>query len=510
MPASVLMVQGASSSVGKSWLVTALCRIYARRGLRVAPFKAQNMSNNAAVCADGAEIGRAQAVQALAAGIEATADMNPVLLKPEADSRSQVIVQGRFWRTLSAGVFYRHKRELWTVVTNAFDRLRAQYDLVIIEGAGSPAELNLQAGDIVNMAVARYAQAPVLLIGDIDRGGVFAQLLGTLWLLSPEERALLRGFIVNKFRGDPALFVKGVHILEEKSGRPVLGVVPYAAGLVIPSEDAASLPVSTQKDASTAFLDIAVIQLPRIANFDDTDPLRAIPDVHLRFVTSLQALGRPDAVILPGSKSTVSDLLWLRQTGLAAAVRALADQGVPLVGICGGYQMLGQVICDPNHVESSQDKVPGLGLLPITTTFDGDKATYQVRARIDHDHGWLAALAGVEIGGYEIHMGRTESLSPWLDIVRRNGRQVRVPDGAISENGRIWGCYVHGIFDNDTLRHAWLTAVRAWREGQSPGVLQPVIDAQSQVQQSLEQWADIVEEALAMDKLDAIIWDEGP
>jgi len=508
MPAPVLMVQGASSSVGKSWLVTALCRIYARRGVRVAPFKAQNMSNNAAVCADGAEIGRAQAVQALAAGIELSADMNPVLLKPEADSRSQVIVQGRPWRTLTAGVFYQHKRELWEVVAAALDRLRAQYELVIIEGAGSPAELNLQAGDIVNMAVARYAQAPVLLIADIDRGGVFAQLLGTLWLLSPEEQALVRGFVVNKFRGDPELFVKGVHILQERSDRPVLGVVPYAAGLVIPSEDAASLPAPPRGDVAAGMLDIAVIHLPHIANFDDADPLGATPDVHLRFVSSALALGNPDAVILPGSKSTVADLRWLDQTGLAAAIRQLAAQGVPVAGICGGYQMLGEAIRDPHHLEAAENEVRGLGLLPTVTTFAGEKETYQVRARITHGRGWLAPLAGTEIRGYEIHLGRTESATPWLEISDRNGGHVSIADGAISEDGRIWGAYVHGIFENDALRRAWLMAVRAWRQHKSFSDPVPVVDARAQVNHSLDRWADVVEKALDMKKLDAIIWEK--
>lgn len=506
MRGRVLMIQGASSSVGKSWLVTALCRIYARRGLRVAPFKAQNMSNNAAVCADGAEIGRAQAVQALAAGIEPSADMNPVLLKPEADSRSQVIVLGRPWRTLAAGAFYKRKRELWQVVTAALARLQAQYELIIIEGAGSPAELNLQAGDIVNMAVARHVQAPVLLVGDIDRGGVFAQLLGTLWLLSPQEQALVRGFVVNKFRGEPALFVKGVRILEERSQRPVLGVVPHVPGLIIPTEDAASLPVEPQTSAGANLLDIAVIHLPRIANFDDVDPLRAAPDVRLRFVTSPQELGEPDAIILPGSKSTVADLRWLAQTGLTDAITRLAARGAAVVGLCGGYQMLGQVIRDPEHVETNAEETSGLGLLPIQTTFDREKATYQVRARISHGRGWLSALAATEVRGYEIHMGRTQSAAPWLQITLRNGRPVSEADGAMSEDGRVWGCYLHGIFENDALRRAWLAALRGWQRKSTPSTMAPTVDAQAQVQQSLERWADVVEGTLDMEKLDSIIW----
>src|SRR5947209_3678782 len=279
MPARGLMGQGASSSAGKSLLTAALCRIFARKGVRVAPFKAQNMSNNAAVCPDGAEIGRAQAVQAAAAGVAPSADMNPVLLKPEADARSQVIVLGRHWQTLRAATFYRRKEELWPVVTAALDRLRSAFDLVLIEGAGSPVELNLRALDIVNMAVARHARAPVLLVGDIDRGGIFPQLLGTLWLLEPEDRPRVRGLVVNKFRGDPALFADGVRILEERGGVPVLGVVPYLPALGLPEEDSVALDGASPRTA--AAIDIAVIQLPHIANFDDFDPLRAESGVGL-------------------------------------------------------------------------------------------------------------------------------------------------------------------------------------------------------------------------------------
>jgi adenosylcobyric acid synthase len=324
------MVQGTSSSAGKSLLTAALCRIFARKGVRVAPFKAQNMSNNAAVCRDGAEIGRAQAVQAAAAGIEPIADLNPVLLKPEAGSRSQVIVLGRPWQTLKAGSYYRrNKEELWPIVTAALDRLRSAYELVVIEGAGSPAELNLRSFDIVNMAVARYARAPVLLVGDIDRGGIFAQLLGTLWLLPPEERELVRGLVVNKFRGDPSLFTDGVRILQERGGGvPVLGVVPYLPALSVPEEDAVALEGPARPIDPARSIDIAVIRLPHIANFDDFDALRGDGGgVRLRYVHSRAGLGRPHAVILPGTKSTIADLAWLRAEGLDEPIRALAARG---------------------------------------------------------------------------------------------------------------------------------------------------------------------------------------
>jgi adenosylcobyric acid synthase len=386
MTARVLMIQGTSSSVGKSLLTAALCRLFARRGVRAAPFKAQNMSNNAAVCADGAEIGRAQAVQAAAAGVAPTADMNPVLLKPEADSRSQVIVLGRHWQTLRASAFYRRKEELWPVVTAALDRLRAAYELVLIEGAGSPAELNLRALDIVNMAVARHARAPVLLAGDIDRGGIFAQLLGTLWLLEPEERALVRGLVVNKFRGDRALFADGVRILEERGGAPVLGVVPYLPALAVAEEDAVALDVD--RPGPRTGIDVAVIRLPHIANFDDFDPLRAEPGVGVRYVSSARELGAPRAVILPGTKSTIADLAWLRATGLAEAICTFVDRGGAVAGVCGGYQMLGRVIRDPEGVESPAGEVAGLGLLPVETTFAQEKATRQARGRVAGGPGW--------------------------------------------------------------------------------------------------------------------------
>lgn len=496
------MVQGTSSSAGKSLLVAALCRIFARRGVRVAPFKAQNMSNNAAVCPDGAEIGRAQAVQAMAARIEPTADMNPILLKPEADARSQVIVMGRPWRTLRAGSYYQHKRELWSVVTAALNRLRDDYELVIIEGAGSPAELNLKAGDIVNMAVARHARAPVLLVGDIDRGGIFAQLLGTLWLLEAEELALVRGLVVNKFRGDLALFSSGIHLLEERGGVPVVGVIPFLHDLAIPEEDAVAIEGLKHRpsdpESASSEVDIAVIALPRIANFDDFDPLAAEPGVRVRYVSSARALGSPQAVILPGSKSTMADLGWLRDQGLAAAIQQLAAQGTAVVGICGGYQMLGRVIRDPDNAEASVEAVPGLGLLSAETVFEADKATHQAQARLLGGPGWLAGLAGQVVHGYEIHMGRTRGERAWLEITQRSGNRVSLQDGVVSDDGQVWGCYLHGLFGNQSLRRAWL-AFLGWRGevGQEP--------VMAGYEAGFERLADAVEMALDMDYLDTLL-----
>ncbi len=503
MPAKTLMLMGSSSSVGKSLLVAALCRIYAWRGLRVAPFKAQNMSNNAAVCADGAEIGRAQALQAAAAGIAPTADMNPVLLKPEADARAQVIALGRPWQTLAAGSYHERKGALWPMVTAALARLRAQHDLVVIEGAGSPVELNLRAADIVNMAVARHAQSPVLLIGDIDRGGIFAQLLGTLGLLEANERALVRGLIVNKFRGDRALFADGVRILEERAGVPVLGVVPYLRDLALPEEDAMALEALPR---AWHGLDVAVIRLPHIANFDDFDPLRQEPGVRVRFVSDRANLGSPRAVILPGTKSTIADLAWLRTHGLDAAIRQLARAGTAIVGICGGYQMLGRVIRDPEGRESSTRAADGLNLLPVETTFGAAKATHQVKARIVANcPGWLAPLGGEWLEGYEIHLGRSGGGQPWLEIETRNGSASRIPDGAVSADGRVCGCYLHGLFASAVLRTAWLASL-GWRR---PDGAVNIPSASEAFECALDHLADAVASALDVARLDRIIEDRG-
>lgn len=528
----VLMVQGTSSSVGKSLLVAGLCRWFARRGMSVAPFKAQNMSNNAAVCADGSEIGRAQALQAHAAGIAPTVEMNPILLKPEADCRSQVVVMGKVWQTLPARSYLERKQLLWAQVTAALDRLRQQYELVLIEGAGSPVELNLKSGDIVNMAVARHANAPVLLVGDIDRGGVFAQLLGTLGLLPPEERRLVRGLVVNKFRGDATLFDDGVRILEQRSGVPVLGVIPYLPQLDLPEEDAATLdttpthtlaatpirelmpaPMSTATAAPTP-VEVAVVRLPRIANFDDFDPLRQEPGVRLRFVDALSHFGQPDAIIVPGSKSTIADLRWLIESGLGERIVRLADAGRAVVGICGGYQMLGWRIRDPERVESDQLEAVGLGLLPVDTTFGPIKATHQVRARIVRVPAWLALsnpLADPPLVGYEIHAGQTTTASAWLEIVQRGEAECRVADGAMSADDRVWGCYLHGLFGNDTFRQAWLRSLRlaASRADATPSAQavnsRPILSAAERLERSLDRLADAIAQALTLPQIERII-----
>lgn len=496
------MVQGTSSSAGKSLLVTALCHHYTRQGIRVAPFKAQNMSNNAAVCPDGSEIGRAQAVQAAAAGLHPSVDMNPVLIKPEADARSQVIVMGRPWKRLHASSYYPEKEYLWDTVTSALDRLRSTYQLVIIEGAGSPVELNLKDSDIVNMAVARYADAPVILVGDIDRGGIFAQLLGTYWLLPDEERQLLAGFVVNKFRGDFSLFADGLQILEKRSTIPVLGVVPYLPDLYIPEEDAVALEtLPPVHSPCTATVEIAVIHLPRISNFDDFDPLLAEPGARLRYVHKPTQFGEPDAVILPGTKSTIADLGWLWSSGLAERIQQYAAAGGSVIGICGGYQMLGEVVNDSEQVESTRKKIPGLSLLPAKTSFSAEKMTYQSQALVTGDQGWLREISGQYISGYEIHQGRTAAQDAWLTIQHRNQDTAESTDGSISKDGRIWGCYLHGLFQNRNLRRAWLSSLGAADQLSCEPLQEDPFLA------SLTLLTDAVVSALDISKLEEILWD---
>ena len=497
MKNKTLMLQGTMSSAGKSLLVTGLCRLFARRGLRVAPFKSQNMSNNAGVCPDGSEIGRAQYTQALACGIQPTAEMNPILLKPEADSRSQVILMGSPHATWKARTFYQRKAELWESATKALDNLMDAYDLVLIEGAGSPVEMNLKGGDIVNMAVATYAQSPVLLVGDIDRGGIFAQLLGTLDLFTPEERALVKGVVVNKFRGDGSLFEDGITILEEKGKVPVAGVVPYVQH-AIPEEDAVAIERPDGAAGAVGMIDIVIPRLPRIANFDDFDPLRLEPGVQVRYIQSAAQFGTPHAVILPGSKSTISDLLWLRSVGLDEVIQQYAHQGGAVVGICGGYQMLGRSILDPEAVESDQQVVDGLGLIETQTVFEKEKTTSQMVGEISGGAGWLAGVAGSSITGYEIHMGQTDvpPAETFIRILCRGEQTVSILEGAVAGEGRVWGCYIHGLFHNNAFRHAWLSSL---------GWCADAVAVLPSMEASFDQLADVLEGALDMALLEKII-----
>ena len=463
-PAPCLMVQGTASGVGKSLLVTAFCRIFARAGYRVAPFKSQNMALNAAVTLGGGEIGRAQAAQADAAGIEATVDMNPILLKPEPGYRSQVVVRGRAITSVTWHEYQRMQAELLPIVAESLARLRRAWDLVIIEGAGSPAEINLRDSDIVNMRVARMAEASVLLVGDIDRGGVFAALLGTLALLDLPDRARIGGLIVNRFRGDETVLAPGLAELSTRSGVPVLGVVPYLESPLVPSEDSLDLDDRSRWGAPGA-IDVAVVRLPLISNFDDFEPLAAEPGVRVRFVRGADEIGGADVIVLPGSKSTVSDLRWLFASGLAHAIQRAAAEGRPVIGVCGGYQMLGEAVHDPERVESDTVTTMALGLLPVATTFVPGKTTVRVRARVGRASGPFSGAAGRVLAAYEIHSGRTSPSSPTpFTIVERSGGPVHDADGAVGATGAVVGTYLHGLFANDSVRRALLESL-AERKG---------------------------------------------
>ena len=458
MVAKVLMVQGTASSVGKSLLVTAFCRLFRQEGYDVAPFKAQNMSLNSYVTPDGGEIGRAQAVQAEAAMVEPSVDMNPILLKPEADARSQVVVMGKSRGSYPAREYYQWKKQLWPIVAQSLDRLRHEYEVVVIEGAGSPAEINLREQDLVNMSVAKHCEAPVLLVGDIERGGVFASLVGTLQLLEPDERALIKGLVINKFRGDISLLKPGIRMLEERAGVPVLGVIPYLSHLRIPDEDSVSLETRKTRPEASSVLNIAVIRLAHISNFDDFNPLEDEPCVHLYYVNEKDSLGQPDLIILPGSKTTAADLASIRQEGLASKIVALAKQSTPVIGICGGYQMLGQRLLDPQGLDSDQKTADGLGLLPVTTLFQAPKETHRVSGEVTGARGLLEGATGLSFQGYEIHLGRTygEGITTPLRITERSGQRWDAPDGGTDVKGMVLGTYVHGLFHNDEFRHQLL------------------------------------------------------
>ncbi len=445
-----LMLQGTGSDVGKSLLVAGLCRLFARRGLRVRPFKPQNMSNNAAVTADGGEIGRAQALQARACGVAPAIDMNPVLLKPESETGAQLVVQGRRVATLKARDYAVRKPELMAAVLESYRRLAAGADLVLVEGAGSPAEVNLRAGDIANMGFAEAAGLPVVLVADIERGGVIASLVGTHAVIAESERRRVKGFLVNKFRGDVSLFDEGVTIVERATGWRGLGVLPYwSEAAKLPAEDALALDAAPAA-ARAGAIRIAVPRLSRIANFDDLDPLKLEPDVELVMVAPGEALpGDADLVILPGSKSTIGDLAFLRAQGWDLDLAAHVRRGGRVLGLCAGFQMLGRRLADPEGIEGPPGEAEGLGLLELETVMTADKTLVEVAGR-DRDSG--AALAG-----YEMHIGRSDGPAlarAWLEVEGR-------PEGARSADGRIEGCYLHGLFASDAFRQAYLGRLRA-------------------------------------------------
>lgn len=443
MPA--LMLQGTGSNVGKSVLVAGLCRAALRRGLKVAPFKPQNMSNNAAVTADGGEIGRAQALQARACGLDPVTDMNPVLLKPETDVGSQVVVQGKRIATVKAREYAALKPQLLTSVLDSFNRLAASHDLVIVEGAGSPAEVNLRPGDIANMGFAEAADLPVVLIGDIDRGGVIAQIVGTQAVLSAQDTARIKGFLINKFRGDPTLFDDGYRMISDHTGWQGFGTAPwFSEAWKLPAEDALDIRSAPNKDG----FHIVCLRLSRIANFDDMDPLAQEPGVRLTMLGHGEPIpGDADLVILPGSKSTRGDLAFLRAQGWDIDLAAHHRRGGRILGICGGYQMLGQTVSDPDGIEGPAGTDPGLGLLDVTTTMTGDKRLTRTTA--------IHAATGLPLSGYEIHIGRTTGPDTTRPFATLDGQ----PEGATSPDGLTQGSYLHGMFADDTFRAAWLGAM---------------------------------------------------
>ena len=448
--ARCIMIQGTMSSAGKSLLAAGLCRLFSQDGWRVAPYKSQNMALNSFITRDGLEMGRAQALQAQAAGVEPDVRMNPLLLKPTGDAGSQVILMGRVLGDYPAAKYFALKKSFWPQLLEAYDSLAAENDILVLEGAGSPAEINLKADDIVNMGLAARVNAPVLLVGDIDRGGVFAQLYGTLALLEEEERARVKGLVINKFRGDEALLAPGLAQLTALTGRPVAGVVPW---LDLNLEDEDSLAPRLGRAAPGGAVDVAVIRLPHLSNFTDFDPLEEVPGLGVRYVSDPAALGRPDLVILPGTKTTLDDLLWLRQKGLEKAILALAASGTPVLGICGGYQMLGRSLFDPNGVEGPAGRsLPGLGLLDCETVFAPQKTRTRVACRFEKAEGFWGCLAGAEASGYEIHMGRTDSPRP-LCRVWGQFEGGPAPHGEGAFRGSVAGCYLHGLFEEGQALH---------------------------------------------------------
>lgn len=498
------MLQGTSSHVGKSILTTALCRIFLQDGQKVVPFKAQNMALNSYVTKTGGEMGRAQVAQAEAAGLEPIVEMNPVLLKPTGNSCSQVVLMGKPIGNMSAKEYHTgYSLKALGVIKECLDKLGAEFDTIVIEGAGSPAEVNLKANDIVNMRIAKMLTAPVLLIADIDRGGALASVVGTLELLDPDERDLIKGIIINKFRGDIDLLKPALDFLETKTGKPVIGVVPHLDQLGIDDEDSVSLDdkqVNTLSD-----LDIAVIRTPKISNFTDFDAFANEIDVTVRYIQQGESIGNPDLILLPGSKNTIEDLLYLRQQGFEEQIIKLVESGTPLIGICGGYQMLGKQISDPDHTESNLDTISGLGLLDIATTFTPNKITHQVTANCSNN-GFLGLnLTYENLVGYEIHMGQTEFLQTAkhaFTITSRSNQLFNSADGVVRSDGLVMGTYIHGIFDNDVYRRSILNALRV-RKGLVP--IETVNDTHTRKENSYNRLAETVRNSLNMDLLYTIL-----
>lgn len=490
-----VMIQGTHSDAGKSAIVTALCRIFVQDGFKTAPFKSQNMALNSYITVDGKEIGRAQGVQAEAARIVATTDMNPILIKPNGNVESQIVVHGRPYMNMKAGE-YREEffQQGLQVIREAYDRLSKSYERIVIEGAGSPAEINLNDRELVNMRVARIANAPVILVGDIDKGGVFASLVGTLQLLEPEDRKRVIGVIINKFRGDVALLQPGLTWFEEYTGVPVLGVVPYIENLLIEAEDSLVLHTYTSKQDESKEMDIAVIRHPMISNFTDLDPFFEEEDCHVRFVNKTEDLGHPDVLILPGSKNTIADMMTLHSTGLATQILNLVEKGTTVVGICGGYQMLGTYIEDPHEVESTHRRVEGLGLIPMKTSMTTHKTTIQSEGMAHFGERRIPVL------GYEIRMGQSSFEKECAHFIQLADRR----EGTITKDKHIIGTYFHGIFHNDLFREAFLNEIRG-KKG-----LEPITNRASfseKREEGFDILANVVREHIQLDRLNQLLVD---
>lgn len=498
-----IMIQGTMSNAGKSLLVAGLCRIFKQDGFKAAPFKSQNMALNSYITEEGLEMGRAQVVQAEAAGIKPSVLMNPILLKPTTDTGSQVIVNGEVLSNMSAREYFSHKKNLLPQIKDSYSKLAEKYDIIVIEGAGSPAEINLKSEDIVNMGMAKIAEAPVLIVGDIDRGGVFAQLVGTILLLEEEERNMVKGLIINKFRGDKSLLDSGVTMLEERTGIPVIGVTPY---MNIDIEDEDSLTERFYQKKESSLIDIAVIRLPHISNFTDFYTLECIEYVSVRYVTSVPELKNPDMIILPGTKNTMNDLLWLRQNGLEACILKAKENSTVIFGICGGFQMLGRKLHDPHNVEAG-GSISGMNLLPMETTFSRQKTRTRVKGQISKLEGALKELSGTEIEGYEIHMGISDldkNSDTFLDCLTISANTAsgkpdenHKPDGCFW--GSVYGTYVHGIFDKvDVVNH--LISSLAHVKGIQPEDIKAA-DYREYKEKQYDILADTLREHLNMDEI---------
>lgn len=503
------MIQGTGSGAGKSLIVAALCRIFKKSGLNVAPFKAQNMALNSYITLEGGEIGRAQALQAEAAKIEPTVDMNPILLKASGEMGSQVIIHGKVRSTMKAREYYAFKKEAWKAVTKSFNRLSKKHELIIMEGAGSPAEINLMDVDIVNMSIAKHAKAPVILVGDIDKGGVFASLYGTVKLLGKDSRHI-KAYVINKFRGDLSILKPGLEMISEKTGIPVIGVLPYINNIDLPEEDGFFFEQFKPFKQLEQFkqIKIVVVRLQYISNFTDFDPFMHEPDVEIVYSRNSSEIENADMVIIPGSKNTVKDLMFLKETRLDESIKQAYSKGIQIMGMCGGYQMLGKKIYDPHGIESPHKEVDGLGLLNIETTFEKEKTTCQIEGEVNGE--WVNKLIGIneKLKGYEIHMGQSTGDIGLFKICRSNSlnslsglnRLNYLLDG--SKNNNCWGTYIHGIFENDSFRRGIINSLRE-QKGLSP--VDSAIKYSEMKEKAIDALADIVKENMDMDFINKVI-----